>query len=363
MYVKKLRLMNFRNHSQFTASFQDSPYLIFGENGVGKTNLLEAVFVVIWGTSPRTRRLQEAITFGEEYAYLEALLDIAGYEHKLQVTLEEGRRTLIYDNNRVKNLEDYRRGRALVTFAPRDLSLLTGSPTERRNFLDQLCTMADEGYGRALSEYHHSMRQKSYGLKHGLQENLLRVYNQRMARYGAAILRARLKMVAALVPEIQRGYELLSGGREKIRLQYLATIPISWDEGEMEAHLLEGLEASRAEERRQGRSLYGPHLDDISFLLGEREAKRFASTGQNRTVILSLKLAEIWLLKKLLDTEPVVLLDDVFSELDEERRRALIRATQDLQCFYTMAEEPGGLSQGGLPVPLLMENSKLLPHP
>jgi DNA replication and repair protein RecF len=294
--------------------------VFIGANGQGKTNLLEAVAMLALSTSPRARRELELIGPVAPMSRIEGDVEAAGLKAELAITLTlEGDRA-----RRVIEVDGVRRrafdlpGRFRVTlFWPDDLGLIKAGPELRRRFLNQMLVQVEPGYGRALAglkrvlEQRNSLLKKIAAGEEGM--DVLEAFNQELVRLGTEVAAARSAAVQELEPDVAM-YHAQIAGQERLEITY---------EGPPD-NLAEAVHNSLADDLRRGSTSIGPHHDDLRVLLGGKDARSYASQGQQRTAVVSLKLAEAALVARRTGERPVLLLDDVLSELDAERRAALL---------------------------------------
>jgi DNA replication and repair protein RecF len=319
--LRSLRLRNHRNYAHLDLVPGPGVNIFIGANGQGKTNLLEAVAMLALSTSPRSRRELELIGPVAPMSRIEAEVESANLRAELAITLNlEGDRA-----RRVIEVDGVRRrafdlpGRFRVTlFWPDDLGLVKAGPELRRRFLNQMLVQVEPGYGRALAGLKRVIEQRNSLLKRmaaGEESgDVLEPWNQELVQLGGEVVAARSAAVFELEPEATRYHAEIAGG-EHLQIHY---------EGPP-ANLAEAVHNSLAEDLRRGSTTVGPHHDDIRVLLEGKEARAYGSQGQQRTAVVSLKLAEAALVARRTGERPVLLLDDVLSELDAERRAALLR--------------------------------------
>lgn len=336
MYVERLDVVSFRNHAQLSLTFREGIYSLYGPNGIGKTNFLEAIYVAMTGRSFRTNTLKEVIAFSREQAFLRARIQTDPFQKDLEIAIGEKERKYVRDNNPVPSARDYARGLAAVVFEPKHLRMVQGPPSERRSMLDEILRMSSAAYDAAYSGYHHVLYQRNYLLRKRGEADLLEVYDLRLSAYAAVLLKERLAFLKRMSKVAAAYYKEISGEKESLDIRYKATFPVAFG-GDLKADFYEALRKMRKEDYERGRTAIGPHLDDLQFLLDGNEAKKYASTGQIRSIVLAVKCMEIHRLKESTGSDPVVLLDDVLSELDEARRERLLRHLRG-QCFITTAE-------------------------
>ncbi|MDD7363534.1 MAG: DNA replication/repair protein RecF [Peptoniphilus sp.] len=336
MFIEKLDMVSFRNHDHLSMDFDEKIYRLIGPNGTGKTNFLEAIYVVMTGRSFRTHALKEVISFGSESAFLSARVVLDSFEHDLAMTIKENAKRYVRDNNPRKRAKDYASGLGVVVFEPKHLQMVQGSPSLRRELIDDMLRMTSPVYDDAYRGYMHVLYQRNYVLRKLKEPSLLDVYDMRLSKYAAVLLRERLKFLKRMASSVSDYYKTISGDRETLDVRYKASFPVTLSEN-LEGEFYESLKRTRERDRERGRTGIGPHLDDISFLLDGVEAKKFSSTGQIRSIVLALKCLEIDHLRDYIGSHPVVLLDDVLSELDASRRDVLLSVIKG-QCFITSAE-------------------------
>jgi len=333
--LRRLGLRNHRNYAQLDLIPGPGLNVFIGPNGQGKTNLLEAVAMLALSSSPRSRRELELIGPVAPMSRIEAEVESAGLKAELAITLSlEGDRA-----RRVIEVDGIRRrafdlpGRFRVTlFWPDDLGLVNAGPEQRRRFLNQMLVQVEPGYARALAGLKRVLEQRNSLLKKiaaGEEaQDVLEAWNQELVRIGGEVVAARAAAVLELEPEAARYHAEIAAG-ERLEIRY---------EGPPE-NLAEAVHNSLADDLRRGSTTVGPHRDDMRVLLGGQEARAYASQGQQRTAVVSLKLAEAALVTGRTGQRPVLLLDDVLSELDAERRAALLRqVAEGGQVIITSAE-------------------------
>ena len=333
--LRSLRLRNHRNYAQLDLSPGPGVNVFIGANGQGKTNLLEAVAMLALSASPRSRREIELVGPVAPMSRIEAEVESRGITAQLAITLnvdgDRARRVIEVDGikRRAFDLPGHFR---VTLFWPDDLGLVKAGPEMRRRFLNQMLVQIEPGYGRSLAGLKRVLEQRNSLLKRiaaGEQSgDVLEVWDQELVQLGGEVSSARAAAVRELEPEAARSHAEIAAG-ESLEIQY---------QGPPE-NLAEAVHNSLAEDLRRGATTVGPHRDDIRVLLGGKEARAYASQGQQRTAVVSLKLAEAALVTRRTGERPVLLLDDVLSELDAERRASLLRQVAgEGQVVITSAE-------------------------
>lgn len=355
MRLDRLTLGNFRNYESLDAAFDPGVNLILGENAQGKTNLLEAIYYLSTGHGFRTRKEAELIRFGGEFGELEGHVTGKGREQTLRYVLFSGRRPrqLYLNGVRRKTQGELTGALTAVLFCPEDLLVLKAGAAARRKFLDQGLTQLRPRYEAALGEYNRILEQKSRILRDRFENpSLLEVlpeYSQRLCQVGAAIISYRARFLRGLGQESTRFHRAFSGGKETLEIPYrtVSTVTDPFAPVQvLEQQLLEHLAAHSRAELESAQCLTGPHKDDFDATLDGLSLKSYGSQGQTRTAAISLKLAQRELTRVDTGEEPVLLLDDVLSELDPGRQDFVLNQIQSGQVFITCCE-PGRLTQTG----------------
>ncbi len=337
MRLAGLTLKNYRSYAALQIAFSDGVNVLQGKNAAGKTNLLESIGLLSFGKSFRTQRDAECIREGCESAYVKGAVARAQGRVDIEVLLSSlDKKSLKVGGQPVRRMGDLLGNFVAVVFSPEDLKTLKESPSLRRHFMDLEISKLKPTYFFDLQEYQKAMAQKNALLKSRMPEHQLRklvgIFSEQLASYGERIIRQRQAFLQH-IDELGRGIHADLSGGESLSLKYRCSVT----GGDIRAALLERMDKSLASEIEQGFCLVGPHREDFSVFLNGAEIKAFSSQGQVRTAMLSLKLATFEAVKQDFGESPVLLLDDVFSELDEARQSALIERVKGSQCFITTA--------------------------
>ncbi|MEO7664127.1 MAG: DNA replication/repair protein RecF [Candidatus Limnocylindrales bacterium] len=341
-----MRLADLRGYGTLDATFGAGPQLVWGPNAAGKTSLLEAIVLLAWGHSHRTSTDTELIRWGAELARVEGTvgaetLEVAVVQPGSRTAIGGGRKRIRVNGvpRRATSLADALR---VVVFAPEEMLLIAGSPSLRRAALDRVASSRFPSYGSSLSTYGRALQQRN-GLLRAIREETatrdqLRYWDQPFLDAGAEVVAARLRLLAELAEPLAAAHAEIApdeAARAPLRLRYETNAPAGPGESARDA-LARRLVETAEKEAWNGSTLVGPHRDDLAFILDQRDLAGFASRGQQRTAILAFKLAELDLLTGLDGRPPLLLLDDVFSELDPDRRSHLVRRIAGLpQAFVT----------------------------
>ena len=338
MRITSLRLRDFRGYQQVMLSPPEGVTVLVGQNGAGKTNLLEAVHLCCVGRSHRTSQDKDMIRKDQETAAVQLTVERNDGKHEVGVRLFENarRRKIVYVNGKTASRIGELMGHATcVIFSPEDLSLVKEGPQTRRRFLDILLSQEQKSYFYALQTYMNALRQRNALLKEG-DVRQLSAWDEQLAAAASPVVRLRRDTCDQLKAAAQKHYRYISGKDEEVlSIQYSGHLAESKDPAE---DMMKGLEKSRAEDLRRQTTSFGPHRDDMDLFLGTEPLKSFGSQGQMRTAALSLKLAAFDFLEASQGEPPLLLLDDVLSELDPERRRRLIARIGRAQALLTCTD-------------------------
>lgn len=353
MQINWLQLQQFRNYNNGALEFPPGVSILAGDNAQGKTNLLESIFLLTGGRSWRAARRGDLISFGCDQARIEAKIFSRQRDFSVELRMPRGGKLQSSVNGvRSKRQGDLAQVFRCVLFSPEDLQLIREGPGARRRFLDMALCQLRPRYELALTEYNRLLEHKSKILK--LQQErptmleLLPEFNARMAKYGAAIIRYRAYFIEKLAEQAILIHSIVSGSKEDLTLYYQTVSTVAdakATEGQIEQWLLEHSESHGKAELASCQCLTGPHRDDLQIDIDGALARGFASQGQTRTAALALKFAERAILKEDCGEYPVMLLDDVLSELDAKRQEYLIQETGGGQVIITCCEKSQRLQQ------------------
>ena len=332
MNIRSIELKNFRNYENLEISFDEGTNILFGDNAQGKTNILEAAYMSGTTKSHKGSRDKEMIRFGEEEAHLKTVVMRGGREYQIDMHLKKNRaKGIAIDKIPIKKASELFGILNIVFFSPEDLNIIKNGPSERRHFLDAELCQLDKIYLSDLSNYNKILNQRNKLLKDMVYRpelsDTLPVWDMQLADTGKKIIRRREQFVKELNEIVHEIHYRISGGREELFLSY---------EPSVSADLLEQeLERVKPRDLKQCQTSVGPHRDDLLFSIAGVDIRKFGSQGQQRTSALSLKLSEIELVRKSIHDTPVLLLDDVLSELDSNRQNYLLNSICDTQTIIT----------------------------
>lgn len=336
MRIKNLFLKNFRNYADESISFNDGLNVIFGKNAQGKTNCAEAVYYLCTGTSPRAKRDKQLIRHGEELAEICATAEGRYGSIEIYAKITESGREIKVNGNKISRNADILGNLYSVFFSPHELRLIQDGPDERRRFLNVSISQLSRPYYIALVRYNRILDQRNNLLKDknlNTVYDLLPVWDEELCKYAATIARRRADFIEQIAPLAADIHSKLTDGAEILKISPEKRYKGS--EEELKAKLFSDLSNNYERDIRLGYTASGPHRDDIDIEIDGVDAKSYASQGQTRTAALSIKLAEVEIFKELSGEYPVLVLDDVMSELDLPRRKKLVEYTKNLQTILT----------------------------
>lgn len=357
MRITQMELRNFRNYIHAELCPDSRLTVLTGPNAQGKTNVLEALHLCCLGRSHRTSHDRELIAWGQDRCSVKVAVRRRDGMHEAAVVLyrgEERRKQVQVNGKQVTRIGELMGNFHGILFSPEDLSIVKGGPGERRRFLDMELSQLRPVVFYALQRYARSLSQRNNLLRELSKAPSLRAtldtWDEQLAEVGAAVVVHRRSYVEALSAEAQRNYAAIAGESDALSVRYSTQLDGGGDQSVLAEQFAARLRKAREEDIRRGSTSVGPHRDDLRLLLGDRDARMYGSQGQQRTVALSLKLAELDVVRAERGENPVLLLDDVMSELDPYRRRQLVERIASVQTILTCTDlsdlgnaEPGAV--------------------
>lgn len=332
MFIESVELSNYRNYKKLHMEFDSGTNVLYGDNAQGKTNILEALYVCSTTKSHKGSKDKEIVRFGEDESHIKMIVRREGVPYRLDMHLKKNKTKGVAVNGvPIKKASELFGIVNVIFFSPEDLSIIKNGPAERRRFMDlELCQL-NKLYVFNLVQYNRVVIQRNKLLKEldnapSLKETL-EIWDEQLIRYGKELISIRRRFIEELNEIIHEIHIHLSGEREELLIRYEPDVT----EETFETELLR----LKGQELKQRMTLTGPHRDDLSFLVNGTDIRRFGSQGQQRTAALSLKLSEIELVKRTVKDSPVLLLDDVLSELDSKRQEHLLSEIKDIQTVIT----------------------------
>lgn len=341
MRLKNLQLVNFRNYDNLHVEFNEKINLLVGKNGQGKTNIVESIYMLSFGKSFRTNKDKEIIKFNSENLYIGGNFFKYDTMSLIEIAIGKNKKGIKVNKIHIQKIHELLGNLNVVIFSPEDLKLVKEGPKERRLFIDKEISQIMPKYYNYLSNYNKILFQKNKLLKTNyIDKNLLDVYDESLARYGSYIYILRRDFIKKIANISMKMHANLTNDAENLSISYKNQLEIS-DEDTIPSvydKFLEKLTKSRDHDIETRTTKYGIHKDDLNIFINDLDVRLYGSQGQQRTASISLKLSEIELIKKEVGEYPILILDDVFSELDETRQKLLVNNLSQVQMFITTAE-------------------------
>ena len=332
MIIKSLELSDYRNYDSLTIEFCNGTNILYGDNAQGKTNILEAIYVSATTKSHKGSKDKDIVHFNKEEAHIRTNIEKDGVPSRIDMHLRKNKsKGIAVDGQKLKKAADLLGLCNVVFFSSEDLGIIKNGPSERRRFVDMELCQLDQFYLYNLNNYNKIVNQRNTLLKDmyfnpQLRETL-NIWDMQLVSYGSKIIERRKLFVDQLNEIIYDIHKKLSGGKEEIRIVYEPDVKIEEFEKELSLNQDRDIKAKM--------TTVGPHRDDFSFMIADTDIRKFGSQGQQRTAALSLKLSEIEIVKKITKDTPILLLDDVLSELDSNRQNYLLNSIGDIQTIIT----------------------------
>lgn len=332
MYIESIELNNYRNYREVKVDFGRNTNILYGNNAQGKTNILESIYMAATTKSHRGTKDRDIIRIGEDESHIRLFVNKKDVSHKIDMHLRKNKnKGVAIDGIPIHRAMELYGLLNVIFFSPEDLSIIKNGPAERRRFMNlELCQIS-RLYYQNLSSYNKILNQRNNLLKQIYYDksllDTLDVWNMQLVDYGSRIIKERRNFIQMINDIIGDIHGRLTSGKEKLEIIYEFNV----DEDNFDRILQEKIDT----DLRYSSTQFGPHRDDISFMINGIDARKYGSQGQQRTVALSLKMAEIKLVKKIINDNPILLLDDVMSELDTSRRDSLIEEIRDIQTIIT----------------------------
>ena len=332
MIIKSIELADYRNYDSLVLQFDRGTNILYGDNAQGKTNILEAIYLSATTKSHKGSKDKDIVNFNKEEAHIRTCLEKEGVDMRIDMHLRKNKtKGIAIDGQKIKKASELLGILNVVFFSPEDLSIIKNGPAERRRFVDMELCQLDQFYLYNLNHYNKIVNQRNKLLKDmffnpSLRETL-NIWDSQLVSYGSKIIERRHLFVKQLNEIILDIHRKLSGGKEELVIRYEPDIAIE----DYEKALL----SAQDRDVKLKQTTVGPHRDDFSFMVGDIDIRKFGSQGQQRTAALSLKLSEIELVKKMTKDNPILLLDDVLSELDSNRQNYLLSTIGDIQTIIT----------------------------
>ena len=335
MWIKKIKIKNFRNYESEEINLEKNINIFYGQNAQGKTNIIESIFLCSLGKSFRTKKDKEMIKLNEQNAVVEVEYEKSDRDGKIKI--EIGNKKNIYLNGiKIKKLSELLGNLNIVIFTPDDINILKGGPQNRRRFLDIMISQLRPNYMHILNLYIKTMEQRNNYLRQIKEEhkdeNLLEIWDEKLAEYAIKIYEYRKEFIEKIIKKLDIIHKNITNGEEQIELEYVT-------ECDSKEKYLKLLKERRKLDIIKGFTTKGVHRDDFMIYINKKDIKIFGSQGQNRTAMLSLKLAELQVIYDEIGEYPILLLDDFMSELDKTRRKNFLENIEGTQVIITGTEK------------------------
>ena len=335
MYIDKMKLINFRNYECQEIQFNKNINIIYGDNAQGKTNILEAIFLSSFGKSFRTSKEKELIKFGQDKLMVEANFQKKDRDGKIRIEIGS-KKQITVNGIKIKKLSELLGNINIVIFTPEDINILKDGPAGRRRFLDMMIGQLRPNYVHNLNLYMQTLEQRNNYLKQIKEINkpqeMLEIWDEKLAEYGEKVYLYRKEFVDKIINKINDIHKKITDEKEELKIEYISNCS-------NKKEYLNLLNERRKLDIIKGFTTKGVHRDDFVIYINNREVGVYGSQGQNRTVILSLKLSELNVVYDEIGEYPILLLDDFMSELDEKRRNSFINYIKDTQVIITCTDK------------------------
>lgn len=343
MYIEKIFLENYRNYEKLETEFDKRVNLILGENAQGKTNLIESIYMASFGKSFRTSKDREVILFEKDHCRIKVDYFKYGDEGSVEIYIgSDGKKGIKADGIHVKKVSHLVENILCVIFSPEDLKIVKEEPAKRRGFIDRELCQLKVKYMDSLSRYKKILLQRNTYLKEkNPDKNILKVWDDQLTSFGSYIISERKEFISRINDISSEIHKKITDGKENLVISYDPDISADGSRENIRERFYKKLDECIKKDIYSGTTSKGPHKDDMKITVDGKDARKYCSQGQQRTAALSIKLAEIFLIKEEKEESPVLLLDDVLSELDNERQKFLINSLDDIQVFITATEIPG----------------------
>ncbi len=344
LYIKRVNLKSFRNYQALEIELGEGVNIFYGQNAQGKTNIIESIYMASTGKSHRTQKDSELIMWNCENSKIKIHYQKENDEKAVEIYLNKNLKKQIKLNGvKISKIGELIGNLNTVIFSPDHMKIIKEGPVERRRFMDIILSQVKPGYYYNLVQYLKVLEQRNNLLnearKNGSLLKTIDIWNEQLADFGTKIIMTRHHFVEKICVMAAETHERISNGKERLELKYKASIDYeNCSENEIKKHFIDELEKSISIDLKRGATHKGPHRDEIMFYINDTEVKTYSSQGQQRTALLSLKISELKYMENETGEMPVLLLDDVFSELDTERQKYLVDFIKNIQTIITCTD-------------------------
>lgn len=349
MFIKNVELKNYRNYKDLKIDFDERVNLILGNNAQGKTNLVESIYIASFGKSFRTGSDYKLIKFGEKETFIKVEAEKEDYSTDVEIVIKlkgssSTEKFVKKDRKNISRASELLNNILIVVFSPEDLKIVKDEPEKRRKFINRELCQISLSYYESFSSYRKILLQRNTYLKEiNINPDILDAWDVQMAKHGANIIKLREKYIEKIAELSRAIHSGITGGEEELIIKYEPNLKIQPTLKDQEDRFYEALKMSFDSDLKNRNTQVGPHRDDISFFVNGVDMRSYGSQGQQRTCALSLKLAELSLIKEDTGETPILILDDVMSELDQKRQEFLINTLKENQLFITTTDLDKGV--------------------
>ena len=334
MFIKRLQMLNYRNYNVLDISLGPHVNVFMGDNAQGKTNILEGIYYCAFARSHRTSKDRELINWNSDNALLSVTVGRERLDKRIDISiLKDGKKAIQINKIKIKKIGELFGNFNVVMFSPEDLKIIKDSPGVRRKFIDMELCQLNPKYYYNLVQYNKVLNERNSILRNrNINKDILEVYDMQLVEFGYNIIIDRLEYIQKLNKYSAKIHSDITSGKEKIEFKYISTIK---DLESIKENFYSLLEKNRSRDCERGITSIGPHRDDFTVLINDIDTKSYGSQGQQRTAVLTIKFSSLKIIKELTGEHPVLLLDDVLSELDFSRKRYILSTIGDIQTIIT----------------------------
>jgi len=347
LLISSLKIKNFRNYSDIKLNFFPEGALIIGENGIGKTNLLESISYFAFGKSFQTTKDLELINFSKAFFRLEADFTIKNKSHFFEAASDKAKKIIKINKSNIARISELYKYLKVIYFSPNDIEIISGSPVYRRNFIDQAISQYSFDYIEHLRNYKRILKQRNALFKTDYSSNEKRVWDEQFAMAGTKIISFRQKYLINFAPLLEDYYKEISGEKENLSTKYKYSFPN--DSEDIMSNIIDYLLQIEDQEKYQERTLAGPHLDDVELFINTHSARKYSSQGQKRSIAIAMRLAQTELIKEKDDDTPILMFDDVLADLDKMRTQRIIEMLKGKHQIFIATPNITNYRSFGLP--------------
>lgn len=334
MFIKNLQLLSYRNYENISINFEKNVNVFMGDNAQGKTNILESIYYCAFAKSHRTNKDKELISWDKERALISLNIAKERLDKKIDISIfKDGKKGIKVNSIKINKIGELVGVFNVVMFSPEDLKIAKESPGIRRKFLDMEISQLNKKYYYSLVQYNKILSERNTVLKkNNAEESMLDIYDLQLSKYGEYIIKQRIEYLNNLNSHGKKIHRDITSGKEEIEFKYINSFKIIENISE---DMLKALSKDRKKDIERRITNIGPHRDDFSIFINAMDAKNYASQGQQRTAVLTIKFASLQIIKDIMGEYPVLLLDDVLSELDFNRKRYVLSSINNIQTIIT----------------------------